>query len=131
MIISHNFIEWLISINLYIPLFLKIDTKIIRPHSFGILFDQKLMLNNLVSQSIATFTILLHTSMEISFGSITLCHFIFLRHLWPSILESHVQSDCRGQLKRCLTQWTSTRCLRRKVYRNTSTICSSSICLFC
>jgi hypothetical protein len=53
-------------------LFLKIGTKMLRFHSSGILFDQKIRLNNLVSQIIATSPRLLHTLIGIPFRPIVL-----------------------------------------------------------
>jgi hypothetical protein len=49
-------------------LFLKIDTKMLRLHSSGLLFDRKIRLNNLVSQIITTSPRLPHTSIGISSG---------------------------------------------------------------
>jgi hypothetical protein len=60
---------------------LKIDSKMLHLHSSGILFDRKIRLNNLVSQTITTSPRLLYTSIGIPSGSIILPPFIFLRHL--------------------------------------------------
>jgi hypothetical protein len=48
-------------------------------HSSVILFDQKRRLNNLVSQTIATYPRLFHTSIGISSGPIPLPPFIFFK----------------------------------------------------
>jgi hypothetical protein len=58
---------------------LKIGTKMLRLHSSGILFDQKIRLNNLVSQTIATSPRVLYTSIGIPFGPIALPPFILFK----------------------------------------------------
>jgi hypothetical protein len=55
---------------------LKIGTKMLCLHSSGILFDQKIRLNNLVSQIIATSPRVLHTSIGIPSEPIVLPPFI-------------------------------------------------------
>ena len=83
---SLSFIVWLISlIPLYLvqlwisPLFLKIGTNILLLHSSGILFDRKMLLNNLVSHTIATSPRHLHTSIGMLSGPNALPTFILFK----------------------------------------------------
>jgi hypothetical protein len=77
-----------ISITLNIPLFLKISTNILLLHSSVILLDRKMILNSLVSHTIATSLRHLHTSIGISSGPNALSIFIFLSFFHLRLLNS-------------------------------------------
>jgi hypothetical protein len=75
-------------------LFLKIGTKMLCLQSSGILFDRKIRLNNLVSQTIATSPRLLHTSIGILSRPIALPPFILFDICSPFfIFQAFLGSD--------------------------------------
>jgi hypothetical protein len=78
---THELNSSVISTTLNISLFLKIGTNILLLHSSDILLDRKMILNSLVSHTIAIFPRHLHTSIGMSSGPNALPVFIFLKIL--------------------------------------------------